>query len=161
MDRRAAHRRALPDILVGGIFIAFGAAFALATIIDYDIGTPFQMGPGFFPLVLGALLAVLGAGVVGSGFVTEREELIGSIPWRAVILLTVAFIFFALTVRNLGVVPSLFVTVLLAAFASERIGVVGALAIGVGLTVASVVIFVVLLQLTLPLFGPWLPFLRR
>lgn len=148
----------MPDIFAGGIFVAFGLFFAVSSL-TYQIGTPFQMGPGFVPLLLGAALVVLGVVIAGSGFVGETEHSIGSVPWRAVILLTIAFIFFGLTIRNLGVVPALFFTTLLAAFASERMGVVSALVIAVALTVTSVVIFVVLLQLRLPLFGPWLGFL--
>src|SRR5688500_15944975 len=117
------------------------------------------MGPGFFPLVLGAILVLLGVLIVGSGFVAEREEEVGSPPWRAIVLLTLAFILFGLTIRNLGVVGALFVSILLAALASERIGTLGALVIATALTVLSVVIFIVLLQLRLPLFGPWLSFL--
>jgi hypothetical protein len=149
----------LADILAGTIFIGFGGAFAVATLAGYDIGTPFAMGPGFFPLMLGGLLVALGILVVGSGFVAERAEGLGIVPWRAIVLLPIAFIVFGLSVRNLGVVPALFVTTLLAAFASERMRVFSGLVIAVGLTVASVLIFIVALQLRLPLFGPWLDFL--
>lgn len=156
MERRPTFRKALPDILGGTIFVVFGLAFAVMSA-TYDIGTPFQMGPGFFPLVLGGILVLLGVLVVGSGFVAEREEHVGTVPWRAVVLITAAFVFFGLTIRGLGVVPSLFITTLLAAFASERMRPVSAVAIAVGLTCLSVVIFIVVLQLRLPLFGPWLP----
>ena len=155
MDRRQAVRKALVDILAGAIFIVFGLSFA-AVSLTYEVGTPFQMGPGFFPLVLGAILVLLGVLIVGSGFVAEREEEVGSPPWRAIVLLTLAFIFFGLTIRNLGVVGALFVSTLLAALASERIGILVALVIATALTILSVVIFIVALQLRLPLFGPWL-----
>lgn len=158
MDRRQALRKALADVLAGGVFICFGAAFA-ATAATYEVGTPFRMGPGFFPLILGVVLVILGVLVVGSGFVAEREETLTIVPWRAIILLSIAFIFFGLTIRNLGVVPALFVTILLSTFASERMSVVAGFTIAIGLTVLSVVIFIVLLQLRLPLFGPWLRFL--
>jgi hypothetical protein len=157
VEIRQALRKALPDILAGSIFTAFGLFFAL-TALTYEVGTPFQMGPGFFPLLLGGLLVLLGILVVGSGFVAEREEQIGAIPWRAVVLIAIAFIFFGVTVRGLGLVPSLFITALLASFASERIGVLTALAIAVGISLVSILIFVVLLQLRLSLFGPWLAF---
>jgi hypothetical protein len=157
VEIRQALRKALPDILAGSIFIAFGLFFAL-TSLTYEVGTPFQMGPGFFPLILGGLLVLLGVIVVGSGFVSEREEEVGPFPWRGIVLIPIAFIFFGLTVRGLGLVPALFVTTLLAVLSSERASIVVALAIAVGLTALSVVIFVVALQLRLTLFGPWLVF---
>lgn len=159
MDRRQALRKALADILAGGVFIIFGLSFAVAAMVDYDIGTPLQMGPGFLPLLLGGMLVLLGVLVVGSGFVAEREEPLGTVPWRALVLLPIAFIVFGLTVRNLGAVGSLFITILLAALSSVRISFVSGLLIAAGLTVASVLIFIVVLQLRLPLFGPWLRFL--
>lgn len=157
MEIRQALRKALPDILAGSIFMAFGLFFAV-TSTTYEVGTPFQMGPGFFPLLLGGVLVLLGILVVGSGFVAEREEEVGTFPWRGMVLIPIAFIIFGLTVRGLGLVPTLFITMLLAGFSSERISIVVALAIAVGLTVLSVLIFVVALQFHLSLFGPWLAF---
>lgn len=157
MDKRQALRKAFPDVVAGATFIGFGLGFALQAL-TYDVGTPLRMGPGFFPLLLGATLVVLGLLVVGSGFVAERDEPVGGAPWRGVVLISVAFIFFGLAVRGLGVAPSLFVATLLSALASERVGVLTALVIAAGLTVLSVVIFIVALQLRLPVFGPWLRF---
>jgi hypothetical protein len=152
-----ALRKALPDILAGAIFIAFGLFFAL-TSLTYDVGTPFQMGPGFFPLILGGVLVLLGVIVVGSGFAADREGGVGTFPWRGMVLIPVAFIFFGLTVRGLGIIPALFITTLLASFSSERLSVVMAVAVAVGLTALSIAIFVIALQLHLPLLGPWLAF---
>jgi hypothetical protein len=157
VEIRPALRKALPDILAGSIFIAFGLFFAL-TSLTYDVGTPFQMGPGFFPLILGGALVLLGIVVVGSGFVAERDEGLGTFPWRGMVLIPLAFIFFGLTVRGLGIIPALFIATLLASFSSERVSIVKSLVIAVGLTALSVLIFVVGLQFRLPVFGPWLAF---
>jgi hypothetical protein len=67
-----------------------------------------------------------------------------------------AVLFFGLTVRGLGLVPSVFVATFMSAFASERTSVVMALAIAVGLTILCVLVFVVALSLRLPLVGSWL-----
>jgi len=150
-----AHR-ALKDILAGGIFIAIGLAFALGSL-SYDIGTPLRMGPGYVPLVLGGLLAALGVGVVVKGFIAGEGASLGGFEWRAVILITAALIFFGVTVRGLGAVPALFGTSLLASLARSRTSWREALLISVGLTVLSVVIFIVGLQLRLRLLGPWIP----
>ncbi len=156
MDRRQALRKALPDILAGAIFVAFGLSFALQSL-TYEVGTPFRMGPGFFPLLLGGLVAILGVAIVASGFASEQEESVGGVPWRGLVLITVAFMFFALTVRGLGVVPSLFVTTTLAGLASVRVRPLTAVIIAAGLTATSVIVFIIALQLRLPLFGPWIP----
>ena len=66
-------------------------------------------------------------------------------------------IFFGLTVRGLGLVPSVFVTALMSSFASRRTSLVVGLLISVGLTILCVLVFVVALRLRLPLLGPWIP----
>ena len=157
MDRRQALRKAFPDIAAGAVFIGFGLAFALQSL-TYDVGTPFRMGPGFFPLLLGIVLTLLGAVIVASGFNADREGLIGGVPWRGLLLIPLALLFFGLTVRGLGVVPALFVTTSLAGLASVRVRPLIAVVIAAGLTATSVVVFIVALQLRLPLFGPWLRF---
>jgi hypothetical protein len=149
--------RSLQDVLAGLTFVAFGLAFA-GLSIGYGIGTTVRMGAGYFPLVLGGALALLGGLIVARGFLAGEEGAVGLIPWRAVALIVGAVLLFGFTVRGLGLIPSTFVTALLSAFASRRIGVLAALAIAVGLTVLCVLIFVIGLSLRLPLVGPWLRF---
>ena len=149
-------RRALKDILAGAIFIALGVAFALGALA-YDVGTPLRMGPGYVPLVLGGLLAALGAGVIVKGFIAGEGDEIGGLDWRALILVTAAILFFGITVRGLGVVGALFGASLLASLARSQTSPKEALLIAAGITALSVVIFIFALQLRLPLVGSWIP----
>jgi hypothetical protein len=151
---RTETTRRRADLLAGAVFVAFGLAFAV-TSATYEVGTPQRMGPGYFPLVLGGLLALLGVLIIVKGLVAGAHP-IGAVPWRSVVLLLVAVLFFAATVRGLGLVPALFVTTLLAALAGRQPGIGQAVVIAAGLTALSVVIFVLALQLRLPLLGPWL-----
>jgi hypothetical protein len=116
------------------------------------------MGPGYFPLLVGAILAALGLSIVLKGLIVGEVLVFGTIPWRAIALIVVAVLFFGFTVRRLGFVPTSAVTALLTALASSRVRPHMAVAIAAGLTVASTLIFVVALQLRIPLWGPWLPF---
>ncbi|MDQ2689202.1 MAG: tripartite tricarboxylate transporter TctB family protein [Chloroflexota bacterium] len=150
-------RRALKDLLAGAVFIAFGLAFAFGAL-DYEVGTPLRMGPGYVPLVLGLLMAALGVAIVAKGFIAGEGEPVAEIPIRAIVLISAAFLIFGLTVRGLGVLPALLVTTFVAALARERTSPLSALAIAIGLTAASVVIFIYALQLRLQLWGPWIPF---
>jgi hypothetical protein len=149
-------RKALKDILAGSVFIAFGLFFALVSL-TYEVGSPLNMGPGYFPLVLGGVLVLLGVVIVGKGFVAGEGDSIGTVPWRSTVLILAAVILFGVTVRGLGLVPSLFITTLLTAFAGYRTGVVPAVVISTGLTILCVLIFSVGLQLRVPLIGPWIP----
>jgi hypothetical protein len=145
------------NLIAGLIFVAFGLAFSI-TSRNYELGSVLRMGPGYIPMLLGGVLAMLGAIIVAEGFLGAGAVAIGAIPWRGAILLTVGVIFFGATVRGLGLVPSLFVTVLMSAFASRRTGVLAAFAMAAGLTLLCVLIFVEGLGAPLRLFGPWLAF---
>jgi hypothetical protein len=150
-------RRALKDILAGAVMIALGLAFALGAL-DYEIGDPLRMGPGYMPLALGVIVIGLGIGIVIKGFLAGEDEAIGGVDWRAIVLLTAALLFFGLTVRGLGVALALLGATLLASLARSRTSLIEVVATSVGLTVLSVVLFVFVLQLRVPLTGPWLPF---
>jgi hypothetical protein len=152
---RSAHRRSLSDTLAGLIFAAIGLAFAGAAVSSYELGTPAQMGPGFFPMVLGGILVALGITIVVKGYIAGEETVIGEVPWRAVSLIIGAVVFFGATVRGLGLVPVLVATVFVAGLAGKRTGLVAPAVIAIALTVLSIAIFVIALGLRLPLFGTW------
>lgn len=143
--------------MAGGIFVAFGLAFAVGAR-NYELGSALKMGPGYLPLVLGGVLVVLGAMVGAEGFFGGGDEAaVGAVPWRGALLLAGVVVFGA-TVRGLGLVPALSLAVLMSAFASRRNGILAALAMTAALTVFCVLIFVWGLGAPLRLFGPWLGF---
>ncbi len=142
------------------------------------------MGPGYLPLALGLALAGLGVIIVVKAYVApdpapggvsaaavsdaaasdrvtpdadapDPRPLAG-IQWRPTAAIFAAVAFFALTVDGLGLLPATFGTGLLAALARPGTRPLRALAVAAGLTLASWIIFVVLLQLRLALFGDWL-----
>ncbi|MCF6471908.1 tripartite tricarboxylate transporter TctB family protein [Nonomuraea sp. MG754425] len=150
-------RRSFPDVLAGGIFVLIGGAFAVGAL-GHELGTPLRMGPGAFPLLVGAITAALGLAIVVKGLVAGELITFGTIPWRAVAVIVVAVLFFGFTVRGLGFVPTSAVTALLTTLASTRVRPIAAVAVAAGLTVAATLIFVFGLQLRIPLWGPWLGF---
>jgi hypothetical protein len=150
-------RRSLPDVLAGAIFVLIGGAFVVGSL-GYELGTPLRMGPGYFPLLVGAVLAALGLAIVLKGLVAAEVLSFGAIPWRAVAAIVLALVFFGFTARRLGFIPASAVTALLTTLASRRMRPLTAVAVAAGLTVASTLIFVVGLQVRIPLWGPWLSF---
>jgi hypothetical protein len=151
------HRRSFPDVLAGAVFVLIGGAFAAGSL-GYELGTPLRMGPGAFPLLAGAAVAALGLAIVVKGLVAGEVAAFGPVPWRAIAVIVLALLFFGFTVRGLGFVPASAVTALLTTLASTRVRPLMAVAVTAGLTVAGTLIFVVGLQLRIPLVGPWLGF---
>lgn len=151
-------QKSLKDLLSGLIFIGLGLAFGYATL-GYEIGTALRMGPGYFPLVLSGIMVLLGVVITVQSFATGSDATpIGHVPWFALMLIIGALIFFGVTVRGLGLVPALFVTTFMSAFASERTGLVGAFVLAACLTLICFLIFVWALGLPLRVLGPWLSF---
>lgn len=99
------------------------------------------------------------AGATGAASEAETEtepQPAHVIPWARGALILGAIIFFGLTIEGLGVIPTVFVTALLAALAGQHTKLVRVVLTAVGITLVTWLIFVVLLQLRLPLFGDWL-----
>lgn len=145
------------DIRAGAIFIAFGGYFVLEAL-TYELGTPFRMGPGFMPVLLGAILVALGLAVAVNGYRRSQPDEIRPIPWRALAMVLGGIIFFAATVRGLGFVPVVFVTALGSALGSKLNTMLFAVVLAVGLTILCTAVFVYGLGAVIPLFGPWLRF---
>ncbi|GGO32584.1 tripartite tricarboxylate transporter TctB family protein [Micromonospora parathelypteridis] len=150
-------RRSFPDVLAGGVFVLIGGAFVVGSL-NYELGSPLRMGPGAFPLLVGGVVATLGLAIVIKGLIAGEVVSFGPVPWRAVAVIALAVLFFGFTVRRLGFVPTSAVTALLTTLASSRVRLLTAVAVTAGLTVASTLIFIVGLQLRIPLWGPWLGF---
>jgi hypothetical protein len=142
--------------LCAALFIGFGAWFALQSL-GLEIGTAFRMGPGYFPLVLAIVLILLGAIILVQALRFEGEA-IGHIAWRGMLFILPAPIFFGLTVRGLGFIPSIFLTALIASFASRRMKPLTALMLSAGLTLFAFLVFSYALGLPFRRFGPWLAF---
>ncbi len=138
------------------LFIAFGAFFGIGAL-GLETGTAFRMGPGYFPLVLSGLLVLLGVVLMVQAMRVGGEPL-GPIAWRGMLFILPAPVFFGLTVRGLGFVPAIFLTALIAAFASHKMKPAVALLLAGVLTVFSVVVFSYALGLPFQRFGPWLHF---
>ena len=145
------------DLASAAMFIAFGSYFALEAL-RYDFGTPFRMGPGFMPVVLGGILVLLGVAVAIKGLNNPDEEAAPPWPWRGMALVLGTIIFFAATIRGLGFIPVVLISGFATALSSRRNTILSALVISVGLCVLCMLIFVVGLGLLVPWFGPWLRF---
>lgn len=65
------------------MYLLIGLGFAWGAT-KYSLGTAARMGPGYFPLMLGSIMAVLGAVILFQSLVVETEdgEKVGSIAWK-------------------------------------------------------------------------------
>jgi hypothetical protein len=124
--------RAPKDFWSGLMFIAFAAVAVLAAR-GYNLGTAGKMGPGYFPLLLGGVLAVLGAILVARSFAIDGEP-IGRLhlPPLAIVALAVV---------------SLIIVIATSAFASRESRVLETIALAAVLATFSVGVFIYALRL--------------
>jgi hypothetical protein len=142
------------DLWSGVIFGTIGVA-ALVLGRESPMGTATKMGPGYFPTVLGVLLAGIGFALIARAFVV-RGGPIGAFAARPVLLVLGATVLFGLTVRGLGLGPALIGLVLVSAAASRLVRWGPAVVLALGLAGFSALVFVKLLGLPMPLLGRWL-----
>lgn len=141
------------NLIAGAIFALFGAAILLVAWQTLPMGKPSEMGPGFFPAAIGAVL--IGFGVVLA--ISPGDPVVSAQPiaWRGGFFLVAAILFSALMIERLGLLPTIVVSGLLGAYASARMTARFALLLTIGLTLLSLFIFKVCLNLPIPLWGSW------
>ena len=144
------------DLIAGAVFVLIGLFFGLQSL-GLDIGTSLRMGPGYFPLVLSGVLILLGVVVLVRAAVVDNGPM-EALAWRGMLFILPAPVFFGLTVRGLGFVPSLFFTALIAAGASHKMTLVKAILLAFAVTIFSTLVFSYALGLPFQRFGRWWPF---
>lgn len=139
------------DVASGLMFIGVGA-ICLFLMDGFEFGTTARPGPGFFPIVLSALLILIGIAVSSWGLLRQRN-LIAQIALRPLILITSAVCIFAFCIEPLGLVPSIILATFTATFARPNYGLHQRILLAVGLSAVSAILFVVALNLPIALWS--------
>lgn len=106
------------DLIAGTLFILIGA-FALLAARGYPVGTAMNMGPGYFPKVLGGLLILLGAWVGLRAFRKRRWEPVAW-SWKPLAWIVASMLLFGFLMPRLGLLPALAVMLPAAAAAGRE-----------------------------------------
>lgn len=142
--------RAPKDFWSGVMFLAF-AAVALFTARAYSLGTAGHMGPGYFPMLLGGVLAAIAVVLIGRSLVIEGEN-VSRIALLPLAVIIVGVCLFGLLIEWMGLLISLMVVTAVTAFASRESKPVETLALAVVLAAFALGVFVYALQLPLPIW---------
>ena len=141
------------DVWAGLMLIGTGVA-AIIIARDYNFGTALRMGPGWFPSVLGGMLALFGLYLVAAGL-RRNEKIEGHWSLRALIVLPLALVLFGLLMERAGFIPALLVLIVGSSAAGSEFKLVEALLLAVALTAFSVALFIYGLGLPYPLLAGW------
>ena len=143
------------DFWSGLMFVVVGVVFAVGSR-NYSLGSSARPGPGYFPLMLSVIMAILGAVVLFKSLTIETDggDKIGAFAWRPLLVIVVAIAVFGVTLPRLGMVATIPILIIITSFAGDEFGWKGVIANAVVLTFMSWVIFVWGLKLTIPMW-PW------
>jgi len=149
------------DFYSGLMFMLIGGAFAWGAT-HYSVGTGARMGPGYFPLLLGIVLALLGAGILFYSLVehTEDGEPIGKFAWRPIVFVLGANIVFGILLAGLpsfgipamGLILAIYALVIIASLAGDQFVLKDVLILATILSAGSYLAFIVLLKLQMPVW---------
>ena len=149
------------DFFSGLMFTLVGGGFAWGAT-NYTIGTGARMGPGYFPLLLGIFLAVLGAFITFYSLVehTEDGEPIGQFAWKPIGFILGANVVFGILLAGLpsiglppmGLIAAIYALVIIASKAGDTFNLKEVLILGTILSVGSYLAFIMLLKLQRPVW---------
>ena len=148
------------DFFSGLMFMAVGIAFAWGAT-TYKMGDGARMGPGYFPLMLGVLLAILGAVITFKAMVVETEggDRIGAWAWKPLFFIITANLVFGVLLGGLpsiklpamGLIVGIYALTFIAANAGEEFKFKEVLILATVLAIISYLAFIVLLKLQFPI----------
>jgi hypothetical protein len=153
------------DFFSGLLFIVVGVAFAYGAT-NYNIGTGARMGPGYFPLILGICMAILGGAIVFEALVVETEdgEKIGSWAWKPLFFIIAANLTFGLLLAGLpsigfpafGLIIAIYALTFIASLAGEEFHFKAVFILATVLAIMSYAAFILLLKLQFPVWPAFL-----
>jgi hypothetical protein len=154
------------DFWAGLMFIAFGLFFVAVAVgtpefLDrivgqklipgYQFGSAVRMGPAYFPIVLGGLLAFLGALVLIDSLAEEGPK-VPRFHFRPLIFIIASCLAFAYLLKPLGLVIAGVVLVFVGAFGGHEFKWKEVAILAVVLAIFSVLVFVYALTLPFPIW---------
>ncbi len=153
------------DFFSGLMFMGVGVAFAWGAT-TYKVGEGARMGPGYFPLMLGVLMAVLGMAITFKSLVVETVggDKIGKWAWKPLVFIIAANLLFGVLLGGLpsiklpamGLIAGIYALTFVASMAETGWKVKNTFILATVLAVGSYVAFVMVLKLQ---FAVWPAFI--
>ena len=149
------------DLYSGLMFTIVGGSFALGAS-SYQLGTGARMGPGYFPLILGVLLAVLGCAIAVKSMITPTPDgdKVGKFAWKPLFFIITANLVFGACIgglpmiglKPLGLIVGIYLLTYIASHAGDEHKFKEVAVLATVLAILSYVAFIVLLKLQFPVW---------
>ena len=155
------HIKSEKDFFSGLMFLIIGVAFAWGAT-TYNVGVGARMGPGYFPLMLGIVLALIGAVVLFTSLVVEVEggDKIGAWAWRPLVFIILANLLFGVLLAGLpsiklpgmGLIAAIYGLTIVSSMADGHFHIRDVLILSTVLAAGSYIAFIVILKLQIPVW---------
>ena len=154
MPKRPLVNRSNRDYYAGALMVAIGLTAIIAGR-QYTIGTLARMGPGFFPVALGAILALIGLGIIATAGFAGRGADEKPLPpeWRGWLCIGASIVAFVVLGKYAGLIPATFAVVFISALGDRENSVLTATVLGLATVAICVIVFWWALQMNFALFG--------
>jgi len=139
------------DFWAGLMFIGVGLFFVVWAATHYQLGTAVRMGPAYFPILLGGLLAFLGVLILLESFAMTGPP-VPKFRFRPLILISLACVVYGYLMKPLGLVGATAAIVIISAYGGHEFKWKEVIILAVVLIVFSVLVFVKGLSLPFPLW---------
>lgn len=139
------------DFWAGLAFGGFGLFMAVYAATHYALGTAVRMGPGYFPVWIGGIVALLGL-VLALHALRFDGPALPSFHWRPIAFVLVGAIGYGYLLKPLGLVLATMLAVVVTAAGGYEFRLRESLLLAAGLALFSVVVFVYGLGLPFPLW---------
>jgi hypothetical protein len=149
------------DFFSGLLYAVVGGAFAIGAT-NYNIGTGARMGPGYFPLLLGVLLGVIGLYIMFKALVVETPDgdKIGKWAWKPLFYIIAGNLLFGvllsglpnLGIPGMGLIAAIYGVTIVVSKAGGEFNLKEALIVATILSAGSYAGFVWLLNLQFPVW---------
>ena len=144
------------DFFSGLMFMGIGVAFAWGAT-TYKVGEGARMGPGYFPLYLGVLMAILGIAITFKALVVEAigGDKIGKWAWKPLVFIILANLLFGVLLAGLpsiglpamGLIAAIYVLTFVSSMAETGWKVKNTFILATILAIGSYIAFVIALKL--------------
>lgn len=140
------------DYYAGALMFFIGLAAAIQGS-HYQVGTLSRMGPGFFPLALGVILALIGVAIAATaiGKPPKEEEKLPP-EWRGWFCIVASIVAFLVLAKWGGFIPATFAIVFISALGDRDNTVKQAFVLSAAMCVICWLVFSVGLKIPFPLF---------
>ena len=149
------------DFFSGLMFMGTGVAFAWGAT-TYNVGSGARMGPGYFPLMLGVLMAILGSVITFKSLVVETEggDKIGKWAWKPLSFIILANLIFGVLLGGLpsvklpamGMIVAIYALTFISSMAETGWKAKNTFILATVLAAGSYLAFVVVLKLQFPVW---------